>query len=171
MKTISQRVSQPSPDLIKEVRQNAKLTQADAAAIILGEDDGSYRRWVGYETPIADVSHVPIPLAMWELFLLITSQHRHFIIARREMVQPTGSGKATSQTRENWFTVFEIAKLGSLGIGELPSNSAYVNTRAKMDNWKSRPGRQRVTEFQLPEEIYSLVLDHLKVAPDSLKNV
>ena len=76
MKVISERITQPTPTEVRVARENAGLTQAQAAELVSTAKTKPYRTWSGYET--TDTEHInarAIPLATWELFLLLTNQH------------------------------------------------------------------------------------------------
>ena len=72
---ISKRVSSPSPAEIKRCRLQAGLSQMRAAKIISSVAPGSYKTWSGYEQNEGTVNHRKMPLAAWEIFLLMTNQH------------------------------------------------------------------------------------------------
>jgi hypothetical protein len=61
----------PTPDLIRERRHAAGLTQAAAAKMVLLRDKA---RWSEYERGVE-----AIDVARWELFLLLTGQHPHYL--------------------------------------------------------------------------------------------
>jgi len=76
MKPITERLNQPTPTEVRIAREHAGLTQAQAAELVSTAKTKPYRTWSGYE--IADIENVnarAIPLATWELFLLLTDQH------------------------------------------------------------------------------------------------
>lgn len=76
MKPIVERVTQPTPQEIRSARKVAKLTQAQAAALVSpAQGKSSYRAWQVYEVEVGLSDHRAIPLATWELFLLLTKQH------------------------------------------------------------------------------------------------
>lgn len=57
-------------------REHAGLTQAQAAELVSTAKTKPYRTWSGYEiTDTENVNARSIPLATWELFLLLTNQH------------------------------------------------------------------------------------------------
>jgi hypothetical protein len=70
-----QRISQPTPAQVRQARESAGLTQAQAAQLVSPSEVRPYRTWQNYETPADRSGHRPIPLALWELFLLMTQQH------------------------------------------------------------------------------------------------
>ncbi len=72
---ITARVAQPEPAEVRQARERAGLTQAQAAQLISPSTTKPYRTWQNYETPPGRTDHRPIPLAAWELFLLLTQQH------------------------------------------------------------------------------------------------
>lgn len=69
------RLAQPSPVEIKEARLRANLTQAQALSLVSYTPGTSYRTWQSYEVAEGQKEHRSIPLATWELFLLLTQQH------------------------------------------------------------------------------------------------
>lgn len=75
MKPIIERVSQPTPEEVRQTRENASLTQSQAAELVSPAKLAAYKTWAGYETPEEHRNHRSIPLATWELFLLLTNQH------------------------------------------------------------------------------------------------
>ena len=72
---IISRLAQPSPDQVRQARKSAKLKQADAAQLVSAAQGQPYRTWQGYEVDVGKNGHRAIPLATWELFLLLTDQH------------------------------------------------------------------------------------------------
>ena len=54
----------PSPEQIKQAREQAGLTQTQAAAIIYK----GLRTWAGWETPQGAKGHRKMDAAFWELF-------------------------------------------------------------------------------------------------------
>jgi DNA-binding transcriptional regulator YiaG len=81
---IAQRVQQPTPAEIRAIRKAASLTQAQAAALVsTAQGKSSYRAWQGYEAEIGQPDHRAIPLASWELFLLLTNQHPSMLIKQK----------------------------------------------------------------------------------------
>lgn len=75
---IVDRVSQPSYLMVAKARANAGLTQTQAAALVSAAGTAAYKTWAGYETSPDNPNHRKIPLATWELFLLLTGQHEAF---------------------------------------------------------------------------------------------
>lgn len=75
---IAQRVSPPTPAEVLAARTRAGLTQTQAAALISPAGTAAYKTWAGYETSLDNPNHRKIPLATWELFLLVTGQHEAF---------------------------------------------------------------------------------------------
>lgn len=81
---ITLRVTQPTPDQVKAARKAVKLTQAQAALLVspVGPERAE-RAWQGYEVEVGKTDHRAMPLAVWELFLLLTGQHpAHHLVAR-----------------------------------------------------------------------------------------
>jgi len=72
---ITERIRQPSPDEVRAARDRAGLTQAQAAQLISPAQIKPYRSWQCYEVPEGQKGGRAIPLAVWELFLLLTEQH------------------------------------------------------------------------------------------------
>lgn len=75
MQTIAERIAQPSPEQIRAARERAGLTQTQAAGLVSPASAAGYKTWSGYEQPVETRNHRAIPLAAWELFLLLTNQH------------------------------------------------------------------------------------------------
>lgn len=76
MLPVSNRIAQPTPKEIRAARKAAGLTQAQATALVSEAQGASaYRVWQSWETPINQDNHRPIPLLVWEMFLLLTEQH------------------------------------------------------------------------------------------------
>lgn len=82
---IIQRIDAPSPDEVRAARKAAGLTQADAALLVT---DATYRSWQNYETRPGSSNANRIPLAVWELFLLMTDQHPGLTLHRRKKKRP-----------------------------------------------------------------------------------
>lgn len=74
-KNISDRIQQPSPAQIRQARKAVGLTQAQAAQLISPAQSKPYRSWQSYEVAEGMPTARAIPLASWELFLLLTDQH------------------------------------------------------------------------------------------------
>ncbi len=72
---ITERITQPSPDEIRAARERARLNQTQAAGLVSPATAAGYKTWSGYEQPAGTRNHRAIPLAAWELFLLLTNQH------------------------------------------------------------------------------------------------
>lgn len=85
MKPIIERVQQPTPQEVISARKAAGLTQTQAAALVSpAQGRGVYRAWQGYEADVGKPDHRAIPLATWELFLLLTGQHPTLkVVAKR----------------------------------------------------------------------------------------
>lgn len=79
MKSIIERISRPTPNEVRQAREKAGLTQTQAAELVSPALTAPYKTWAGYETPAGEPgqrgNHRAIPLATWELFLLLTDQH------------------------------------------------------------------------------------------------
>lgn len=72
---ITDRVAQPTSAEVKAARLAAGLSQGEAAQLISAATSKPYRTWQGYEAREGQKDHRAIPLATWELFLLLTHQH------------------------------------------------------------------------------------------------
>lgn len=84
MKSIIERVTQPTPQEVREARKVAKLTQTQAAALVSpAQGKSSYRAWQVYEVEIGLPDHRTIPLPTWELFLLLTGQHLSMKLSKK----------------------------------------------------------------------------------------
>jgi hypothetical protein len=79
MKPIIERIGQPTPEEVRQGRENAGLTQTQAAKLVSPALTSGYKTWASYEKTAGDPgqksNHRAIPLANWELFLLLTNQH------------------------------------------------------------------------------------------------
>ncbi len=73
---ISERISQPSSEEVRSARLAAGLTQSQAAMLVSpAQGKTAYRTWQHYEVKEGLPDHRAIPLATWELFLLLIDQH------------------------------------------------------------------------------------------------
>lgn len=72
---ILERIGQPTPEEVRTARTAAGLTQAEAARLVSPAQTMPYRSWQCYEVLAGKPSSRTIPLATWELFLLLTDQH------------------------------------------------------------------------------------------------
>lgn len=79
---ITERVNQPSPDEVRAAREAAGLT-ADAAGALVSSAKQPRRTWEKWEKPVGTDNHREIPLAAWELFLLVTDQHPALRLKKR----------------------------------------------------------------------------------------
>ena len=84
MEPISERVSQPTPAEVRLARKRAKLTMAESAVLVSPAKSFPYRTWQSYEVAKGNSGHRAIPLATWELFLLMTDQHPRMRITHRK---------------------------------------------------------------------------------------
>lgn len=83
MTPIAIRITQPTPEQVRAARLAAKLTQGESALLVSAPQGRPERSWQGYEVAVGKASHRAIPLATWELFLLLTGQHpTHELVAR-----------------------------------------------------------------------------------------
>lgn len=87
---IASRVALPTPEDVRLTRLQAGLTQTQAAQLVSTAQGQPYRTWQGYEVETGQPGHRTIPLAAWELFLLITDQHPTHRMVRRRGGQETG---------------------------------------------------------------------------------
>lgn len=95
MKPICERLEQPTPDEVRQARKRAKLKQAEAAQLVSSAQGQPYRTWQSYEVAIGQKGHRAIPLATWELFLLLTDQHpTHKMVSRDENPQQFPESKS-----------------------------------------------------------------------------
>lgn len=84
MTPLAQRVAQPTPEQVLEARRAAQLTQAEAALLVTPAAGARPERtWQNYEAAEGTKAHRAIPLATWELFLLLTEQHPTYRLAAR----------------------------------------------------------------------------------------
>lgn len=81
---VSSRITQPSPKEIRAARKAAGLTQAQATTLVSeAQGTSAYRVWQAWETPVSQGNHRPIPLLVWEMFLLLTEQHPTLNLTRK----------------------------------------------------------------------------------------
>lgn len=64
-------MTNPTPKQIREARQRAGLTQAQAGAVI----GKSRRTWQNWEFPVESKEHRPMDSALFELFLIKTKNN------------------------------------------------------------------------------------------------
>lgn len=87
MKPIIERIGQPTPNEVRQARENVLLTQTQAAELVSPAQIAGYKTWAGYETPTGEPghrsNHRAIPLSTWELFLLLTEQHPTFKLSKK----------------------------------------------------------------------------------------
>jgi hypothetical protein len=81
--TSREHLPSPTPAAIRQARDNAGLSQTQAAKLISAACTSPYRTWQSYEALAHTANHRSIPLASWEMFLLLTDQHPRFIITAR----------------------------------------------------------------------------------------
>jgi hypothetical protein len=82
---IAERITPPTPEQVRTARVGAGLTQTQAAQLVFGEGSHVYRKWNQYEAPTEKAAHRPIPLATWELFLLLIGQHPRFQLSQKKL--------------------------------------------------------------------------------------
>lgn len=105
MKPIAERVTHPSPSEVRQARENAGLTQSQAAELVSAAKTAAYKTWAGYETPEGQGNHRLIPLSTWELFLLLTNQHPTLKLIRKTIkpASPRANPGATFRlTKRTW---------------------------------------------------------------------
>ena len=88
---IAGRVSPPDPEDVRTAREKAGLTQAQAAELVSPAQKVPYKTWAAYELPVGNPNRRSIPLAAWELFLLLTGQHSTIRAVFRESGNPVSS--------------------------------------------------------------------------------
>lgn len=99
---IVQRVTQPSPEEIRFARKSAGLTQTQATALVSpAQSKASYRTWQCYEVEPGLPGHRAIPLAVWELFLLLTGQHPRLTLMEKHASALRGSVAKASATHQS----------------------------------------------------------------------
>lgn len=79
---ISHRIDQPEPEVVRATREKVGLSQAQCIALV--SPAGRYQTWLEYELPVEHKQHRPIPLPIWELFLLLTDQHPVWELKKRK---------------------------------------------------------------------------------------
>ena len=85
------RIAQPTPENVRQARKHANLKQAEAAQLVSSAQGQPYRTWQGYEVALGKKNHRAIPLATWELFLLLTDQHpTHKMVSRAAPTEESG---------------------------------------------------------------------------------
>jgi hypothetical protein len=80
---IVDRIAPPTPKQIRRARVASGLTQTQAAQCVSAAATKAYRSWQGYEVDVGQKDHRKIPLALWELFLLMTDQHPSLRLQKR----------------------------------------------------------------------------------------
>jgi hypothetical protein len=92
MKPISDRITRPTPEEIRAARKAAGLTQAQAAVLVSpAQGKSAYRVWQTYEVDTGKPGHRDIPLATWELFLMLTGQHQTLKLTQKRRPHETTS--------------------------------------------------------------------------------
>jgi len=80
---INERIEHPAPEQIRIARTKVGLTQEQAISLV--KSDAPYQVWRGYEDPVSSLCHRRMPLASWELFLLMIGEHPLYeIVARKK---------------------------------------------------------------------------------------
>ena len=79
----------PDPLVIRDARERANLTQAQAAQLVTGSQQASYRTWQNYEAAADKVQHRDIHPSVWSMFLLLTEQHPIYKLSRRTTPRKT----------------------------------------------------------------------------------
>ena len=78
-----ERIAQPGPEEIEAARLKAGFSQGLAAELISPASNAPYKAWASYEV-VDGQNKRAIPLATWELFLLLTDQHPTLRVGERE---------------------------------------------------------------------------------------
>ena len=65
---VKKSIARPSPFRVKSERKAAGLTQTEAGELV----HSGLKNWQNWESPVGSRAHAPIPLAVWELFLIKT---------------------------------------------------------------------------------------------------
>jgi len=78
-----ERIAQPGPEEIEAARLKAGFSQGLAAELISPASKVPYKTWGSYEVKDGQNKRA-IPLATWELFLLLTDQHPTLKVVERE---------------------------------------------------------------------------------------
>jgi hypothetical protein len=86
--TLLERIAQPMPEEVRAARKKAGLTQAEAAQLVSPAQGTPYRSWQSYEVATGKPGARVIPLAAWELFLLLTDQHPTHQMVLRGATRP-----------------------------------------------------------------------------------
>ncbi len=73
--SILERLPRPTPAAVRAARERIGFSQTRAAALVSEATKAGYKTWAAYETPEDHPNHRAIPLASWEVFLLLTQQH------------------------------------------------------------------------------------------------
>lgn len=79
--SITNRIKQPTPDDVRFTRESIGLTATEAGRMVSSAAN-AYSIWSSYETKGQRRSR-QIPLATWELFLLLNNRHPIYRMARR----------------------------------------------------------------------------------------
>ncbi len=80
--SITDRIEEPTPEEVRAARERAGLNQESAGALVSAA--GQPRRtWEKWEKPVDFDNHRAMPLATWELFLLLTDQHPSLKLTKR----------------------------------------------------------------------------------------
>jgi len=89
---ILQRMPPPAPAQIRLAREKAGLSQTAAMQLVSETGVKGYRTWQRYEAPTDSPDHRAIPIGIWELFLLRTSQHpTHALALKSTQAKEQGS--------------------------------------------------------------------------------
>lgn len=79
---ITDRINKPTPNEVRAARDRAGHTP-DEAGKVVSSAALPRRTWEKYEKPVGTVNHREIPIAVWELYLLMTDQHPTLRITKR----------------------------------------------------------------------------------------
>ncbi|KAA0178801.1 hypothetical protein FX016_22985 [Cupriavidus gilardii] len=80
--SITDRVSEPSPEEVRAARERAGLDVESAGALV-SSSAAPRRTWEKWEKPIGTANHRAMPISAWELFLLATDQHPTLRLKKR----------------------------------------------------------------------------------------
>lgn len=79
---IKERVHEPTPEEVRTARENAGLSP-DGAGALVSAAALPRRTWEKWEKPEGTVNFRNMPIATWELFLLLTDQHPTLKLTKR----------------------------------------------------------------------------------------
>jgi hypothetical protein len=79
---ITDRIAKPTPEDVRAARESAGMTPDQAGEQVSGAKLPR-RTWEKWEKPTETDNYREIPLATWELFLLMTDQHPTLRVTKR----------------------------------------------------------------------------------------